>query len=528
MTRTLNMFSLVTCGLLALSARAGDMPQPPATFDTTYAAPSGSVISVAAGGNLQAALNQAQPGSIISLAAGATFTGPFTLPNKSGSGWIYVQSSAYSALPAPGTRVGPADAANMPKLVAPASANAITSANGSHHFRFVGIEFTNAPSTYTYNLVALDNGDTSVATLTNHITFDRCYFLADSTATGVRRGLLGNAAYLAVVDSDLEGFREVGADSQAIMVYNSSGPIKIVDNYLEAAGENTLFGGADSASAALVPSDIQIAGNTFFKPLSLMNGPYVVKNLLEFKAASRAIVTGNILQNNWAAGQNGFSLLITPRNQDNTAPWTIVQDLTITNNLMTNLGSGINILGSDNINVSLPTTRILIRNNVISVNGLNGASGWVFEITGNPSNLTIDHNTAFDTNMFIYAEALPLATNFTFTNNIVQRGTYGLMGTGTGDGNQTLTTFFTNPVVTANAIIGDQASNYPNGNFFPATPQAVQFVNYAGGNFALASSSTYKGKGTDGLDLGADVSLVPSLSQSGTLQPTAPSNIQVR
>src|SRR5438876_10664025 len=62
-------------------------PELPRVFlDTTLVAPSGQIIAVPAGGDFQAALNAAQPGDVITLQAGATFTGPFTLPNKTGTG----------------------------------------------------------------------------------------------------------------------------------------------------------------------------------------------------------------------------------------------------------------------------------------------------------------------------------------------------------------------------------------------------------------------------------------------------------
>src|SRR5437588_12979175 len=92
---------------------------PQVYLDATYTPLSGNTIAVPAGGDFQAALNNANPGDTIQLAAGASYTGPFTLRNKSGAGWIYIVSSALSTLPAPGTRVSPAQASAMPKLWGP-------------------------------------------------------------------------------------------------------------------------------------------------------------------------------------------------------------------------------------------------------------------------------------------------------------------------------------------------------------------------------------------------------------------------
>ena len=64
--------------------------------------------SVAAGGNLQQAIDNAQPGDTIALEAGATYTGNFVLPNKSGSDWITIRTAGATGLPGDGERVSPA------------------------------------------------------------------------------------------------------------------------------------------------------------------------------------------------------------------------------------------------------------------------------------------------------------------------------------------------------------------------------------------------------------------------------------
>src|SRR5207248_10551302 len=65
-----------------------------------------STLTVAAGGDVQAALDRAQPGDTVLLEAGATFVGRFTLPVKQGSAYITVRSSAPdSSLPGDGVRM---------------------------------------------------------------------------------------------------------------------------------------------------------------------------------------------------------------------------------------------------------------------------------------------------------------------------------------------------------------------------------------------------------------------------------------
>ena len=61
-----------------------------------------------------------------------------------------------------------------------------------------------------------------------------------------------------------------------------------------------MFGGADPSIQNLVPSDIEIVGNHFNKPLAWQDPQgYVIKNLFELKNARRVLVEGNVFENNW-------------------------------------------------------------------------------------------------------------------------------------------------------------------------------------------------------------------------------------
>jgi len=491
-------------------ARGQALPTlPQASVDTTYPVMAGSTISVPAGGNLQTAINNAQPGDTIKLEAGATFTGTFTLPVKSGTGWIVIRTAAPdSSLPPDGRRITPAYASVLPKIVSSNSAPAFQTDRGAHHYRLVGLEITVASDVpLIYNLVAF--GDESTAVLSqvpSNLILDRVY-IHGVPANDLRRGVALNSASSAVIDSYISEVHEVGADSQAIAGWNGPGPFKIIDNYLEAAGENVIFGGGDPAITNLVPSDIEIRGNHMFKPVSWRTAAWTVKNLFELKNAQRVLIDGNIFEHNWPAAQNGYSILFTVRNQDGTAPWSVVQDVTFTHNIVRHVAAGINILGTDDLNPSQQTKRILIKDNLFDdVNEVTwGGFGTVFQIIEGTADLTINHNTAFQTGEIIRTSGPP-NTGFFYINNLTPHNEYGVAGDNFfGDPMGTLTTYFPGAVFRRNVLQGGNPADYPPDNFFPATMADVQFVDQAAGNYRLKPTSPYHNAGTDGRDVGVDM-----------------------
>ena len=225
----------------------------------------GRTIAVTAGDDLQAAINRAQPGDTISLQAGATFRGNFTLPEKAGEGWITIRTSTPDgAFPAPGQRVSPSHAALMPKLVSAAGPVLVT-APRAHHYRLVGLELHPAAGRFLYNLIELGHRVATQADLPHHIVVDRSYLHGDPLK-GTRRGIALNSAHTAVIGSYLSDFKEVGADSQAICGWNGPGPFLIENNYLEGAGENVMFGGADPTFPISCPRISRFAGIIWLSP----------------------------------------------------------------------------------------------------------------------------------------------------------------------------------------------------------------------------------------------------------------------
>ena len=503
-------------------------------------APTGETLSVAAGGDLQAALDKARPGDVIVLQAGAVYTGPFTLPAKPGTGWVTLLSSAAASLPATGRRVSPADAGAMPKLEA-GSQSVIATAAGAHHYRFIGLEIRPGPpatrsvhkalgwlqqmwrgsgdrepavataqAVFLENLVNLGNADTSIATLPHHIIFDRCYLHGDPLV-GARRGVAMNGADIAVIDSYLSDFKEAGDDSQALSAWNGTGPFKIVDDYLEAAGENLMFGGQDPSIAGLVPSDVEVRGNHFSKPLAWKAGEpgyqgtqWSIKNLFELKNARRVLAQGNIFEYNWAQSQDGFSVLFTVRDQDGTAPWSAVQDVTFTDNVIRHVANGINTLGYDDIHPSQETSRILVSNNLFEDVGGAWGPGVLLAMNNGALDVDIVHNTSLQTGSIVFSDGRP-DPGFAYRDNIAPHNAYGIIGTDTGVGDRTLGVYFPGAELRKNVIIGGSASVYPSGNYFPAALTDVDFMDATTGDYRLAPGSPFKSAADDGKDIGADM-----------------------
>jgi hypothetical protein len=508
------------------AALAPDEPEPPRVFlDTTYVAPAGKTIKVMAGGSVQAAIDQAQPGDVIQLQAGATFTGNFRLPKKNGPGqkeWIVIRTSAPDAdLPPPGTRVTPAKSAIMPKLISPGSAPVVFTDKGAHHYRFIGVEFGVAEGKDIYDMVAFGADQTAPDQTPHDLIIDRCYIHGNrgAGAGNVSRGVMLNCARAAVIDSYISNCHGEGFDTQAICGWNGPGPFKIVNNYLEGAGENVMFGGAKPSIQNLIASDIEFRLNYVYKPLSWKQGhptyagrPWTIKNLFELKNARRALIDQNVFENNWADAQNGFAILFTPRGEDGAAPWATVQDVIFTNNIVRHSGSGFNIAGPDDTSQSQPSRRILIKNNLIDdIDGnkwgsakYGPADGRFAQLVGGPANITFDHNTIFHSGALLVADGAPSA-GFVFRNNIARSNLYGVLGSNRSPGLDSLGFYFPKYEFKKNVIVGTPPEiTYPADNFLLPILSRVGFVDLHEGDYRLAPASPYKKAGADGKDIGCD------------------------
>ena len=438
--------ALLVVTLSGLAVGQKPVVQLPKTYiNTTWSQPTGGTTwAVHNSAQFTSTLNSSQPGDVIVLDAGVTYSGNFTLPLKSNPNhkWIYVISSAMAALPE-GKRVSPADAVNMPRVLSPNSTQPVTIASGANYWRVAGVEIT-ATSNYptgcgtsglhcmTY--FAVNSKYNNGLARAHHIYFDRVYVHGAPTQD-FQGGLELNWDWAAVVDSRISEIHIKGFDTNAIGANSTTGPIKIVNNHVEASTENIIFGGGGGNANPGVPSDIEIRNNYLYKPLAWAvpgvgvppNQTMVVKNAFELKSAQRVLFDGNLIENVWVGGQLGFAIVLTPRSGQS-GDFTVVNDITITNNILKNVVSGVNTLASDDNcgpgggypNCLVPGTqdRWNISNNLItffdptlpggSRNTMIALNPGLNRFTGKPGvlrNVVFQHNTAVPRSTACFASA---------------------------------------------------------------------------------------------------------------------------
>ncbi len=468
-----------------------------------------TLVPVNQGDSLQLALDNAQPGDTLELEAGATFLGNYRLRYKSGDSPVTIRSSRHSELPA--GRIGPEHAHLMPKVESSQiNVPALDADFGAHHYDFDGIEFLSNKDdnqivrlgTEIRNWVHVNAG--TLAELPHHLKFDRCY-LHGHPEHQSKMGLTLNAADVTVQRCHIGEIHSLGQDSQAIGGWNGSGPFLIKDNYLEAAGENIMFGGADPSIADLVPSDIRIIDNEIVKPISwqspIASGPHagrlwVVKNHLELKNARRVQISRNQFRNNWSHAQSGTSVQLTPRNQNNTAPWSTVEDVTFFYNRWDNVQNLVNINSSDTQHGPSQTTRGITFEHNLAVD----VERMLLELsTGVNYPPSIDvhfrHNTFLHRNFaghtfIIISQNQPSTTGFIFRNNVVTAGQYGIHWP-----NGSIDDWFHNWLIDYNVVIGG-SRHVPPGNFL--APNATGLFD---ADWRLLPGP-YSGMASDGSDPG--------------------------
>lgn len=433
----------------------------------------GGTTNVPAGGDVQAAINAATAPATIVLEASATYPA-FTM--KSG---ITVQSSRYAEISG---RVAK-DSPLLAKVRGTANGDpVVTVPMDVDNWALNGLDISTASEkVVTYDLVRIGEGkqlQKTAAQAPANGSISKSYIHGWPNQDIVRAVALNGAA-TSITDCYLSETHSTQAESQAIGSWNGLGPFKIINNYLESAGEVIMFGGADSAAPELMANGVEIRRNHLFKPLTWLNSHFVVKNLLELKAARNVIIDGNVMENNWGGtrpdgtqwGQDGSAVLFTVRNQECNAPWSTVESVTFTNNTVLNAtGAGLNFIGMDNEvtaefgkcvppSTSGQGARVTVRNNVFDK-----IKGTFVQLNGF-DDVTIENNTHLQSGNTILFFGKAQSQRFIYRNNVTQEREYGIRDESGTEGIAALDKMTPGYVFDSNTMATPYTKNPPNNNY---------------------------------------------------------------
>jgi hypothetical protein len=522
----------------------------------------GKQTRVSANSDFSAALEGAKCGDTLLLTAGASYE-VRDLPSKKCDNQHYITvrtDTPDSKLPPEGARISPAWAgiAQLPgrpqfaqpaggpaKLMATLVVRRPSGAMVGDHYRFIGIEWTTDISANIGRLISTEGAD--------HIIFDRNWLHpAEGAEVGKGVGMIQGTRVIAVINSYLSGFNCVArsgkcTDASAVGGGNSNDPtgtFKIFNNYLEASGENILYGGS---GATVNPTDIEIRRNHLFKPMiwkkeepgykpAATGDPYIVKNNFELKNAQRVLFEGNLLENSWGGfSQTGFSVVLSPKNQNNHCPKCQVTDITIRYNRIRNVGgvfeiqNGLSKTGGESAGGGRYSIHDVIADNVHDQD-FKGHGAFLAILSNAPPvhDVWLDHVTAFVPGPIMSVKSVDAKIDgFRMTNSVFSTGDRrpGIASAGGGKGNcaagtqgrgadLVLQECFSNYKFDKNIVIGGRGS-WPSGTLTPAEGSAGirELKDGVSRNPRLcrdkstgcAKVSPGAGAATDGKDLGADV-----------------------
>lgn len=533
---------------------------------------------------IQGAINAAEAlgsgsGVIIRINNADVYNENVILNGHSQTGYIILRPMNLGGLPVYGSnlanRVAPSNVASMPSLRCSISDHCLDFQGGCNRYRIELLHLraqTAPPDAALFFLVELrDAADGS--SYPQNIVFDRCYLEGNGTnpygtQTGgipkVRKGINMDGANISVVNCYIEGINDIGSDSSAVGTVRGPGPLLIQNNFLEADGENILFGGGGAYTDGQVIHDVTIRKNHIFKRLSWLTekdagvNSAAVKNLVEIKMMQRVLYEQNVLENHWNDAQPGPSIVWKASTQQNEyqKDFTYCEDVVFRYNWIINVSCGFSIValgaGADG---HVETRRYSIHDNVISRLGndmldeagnpyVPGGKKLCFQFLTNeypsthptragqtvmPQALSIKNNTFIGSGLGSIIE-IPVSagqgaiewpsTGFDFSNNLFVVGSpsfpFYFQAVGATNLITGLNNCFGSYTFAGNVFQGItfNASIHPTGNFWSSTVPtraSVGFTNESGLDYSLSGSSPLKNVGTDGNDPGANWSLVGSI-----------------
>lgn len=219
-----------------------------------------------------------------------------------------------------------------------------------------------------------------------HVGFDRDYIhgydfpLVSNTAAQIRGAVRAECGWCYLTNSYIEGINDSNSDDNIISTRFGTGPVKVVNNYMEGATESIMsgyYGGCIKVQNFQQVADYEIRRNWITdNPFLIQNAAvlipglttkyvnYIRKNKAELKAGQRILYDGNILeQSAGAAGQQNGVMFATNDEGSFCGITSIVADLTYTNNILRHGLAGAYNKGRGNYDATATADRLSVTDN---------------------------------------------------------------------------------------------------------------------------------------------------------------------
>jgi hypothetical protein len=381
-----------TVSLLASSLFAQQNPALPARTPAPVRPAVKRTVYVVSPANLQAALSATLPGD--DLVCEGVWTGNFTLPpggpailEAGPNGCKIISPNTQPALCNISETCGIGWRGNKPD-------------RAIHDWWLQGLEITTSGPQGIYDAVMIaDDCDPDPTGMPARITLDAMNIHGQTNTDSQQNGIYADGTWISVLNSRVTDWQSSGtllSEANGIKSVCGVGPYLMEGNYIEASSQGIFFAAPGVSPTGVswmqTPSDITINNNVITRSEAWIGMNWVFKNGFECKNCERVLFENNQVTHIWPGSQNGAGVLLTPRVGLGTPPQTfsVVQDITLLNNVLIDVGIGFGVASYDNLACTpsmgcAHSARIRIANNAVSTSthptGVNQATyGWCIQL----------------------------------------------------------------------------------------------------------------------------------------------------